>query len=370
MNVPFLDLNEQYETIRSEVDRAIAEVCESQRFILGPEVREFETEIADYCETEFAVGVSSGTDALLVALMALGVGPGDEVITTAYSFFATAGVIARVGAEPVFVDVEPDTLNLEPAAVEKAITDRTRAIIPVHLFGRCADMDRLMELSREHDIPVIEDAAQAIGARDEQGRPAGSMGSFGCYSFFPTKNLGGFGDGGMVVTDDPEMAKTVRALRVHGGKKKYHYSMVGGNFRLDELQAAVLRVKLRYLSEWTDRRRSNARTYREMLQDRDLGENVRVLEGGPGHVYNQFVVRCRDRDELRSFLGDHGIGTQVYYPVPLHLQECFADCGYTAGDLPVSEAAAGDSLALPVFPELTVDHQAYVVDRMADFYGQ
>lgn len=370
MNVPFLDLSEQYEAIRDDVGQAIKRVCESQQFILGPEVEALESEVADYCGARFAIGVSSGTDALLTALMALEVGPGDEVITTTYSFFATAGVVSRLGATPVFVDVEPHTLNLRPEEVERSVTANTRAIIPVHLYGRCARMDPLLELSKSRGIAIVEDAAQAIGAHDERGRSAGTMGSIGCFSFFPTKNLGGFGDGGMVVTDNPDHAHRLRTLRVHGGEPKYHHSIVGGNFRLDELQAAVLREKLALLPKWTEKRRENAANYRELLSGSGMEDRVTPLAGGPGHVYNQFVVRCQERDRLRSLLKERGIGTQVYYPVPLHLQECFRDLGYREGDLPVAETAARDSIALPVYPELAAEQQAYVVEAMGEFYGK
>ena len=299
MNVPLLDLQAQYATIRWEVRKAIDRVCDSQHFILGPEVTALEREIAAFCGAKFAVGVSSGTDALLASLMAIGIGPDDEVITSSFSFFATAGVIARLQARPVFVDIDSRGFNLDPKDVRAKVTGRTRAILPVHLFGRCADMDDILEVAGEHGIHVIEDAAQAIGARDDRQRSAGTVGSMGCFSFFPSKNLGGFGDGGMVVTNDATLAETLRVLRVHGGKPKYHHSLIGGNFRLDALQAAVLRVKLKYLPLWTEARRHNARRYRNLFSEAGLLEQIGLPEDIPGHIYNQFVIRCPDRDRLQ-----------------------------------------------------------------------
>lgn len=369
MSVPFLDLQAQYRTIRDEVEAAIRRVVESQRFILGPEVGAFEEEVATYCDAKHAVGVSSGTDALLAALMAADVGPGAEVVTTAYTFFATAGVISRLGATPVFVDIDPDTYNMDPGAAVEALTPRTRAIVPVHLFGRCAHMDPLLEAADREGLLVVEDAAQAIGARDARGRSAGSVGDAGCFSFFPSKNLGGFGDGGMAVTDDADFAESLRILRVHGGQPKYHHSVVGGNFRLDALQAAVLRVKLPRLSEWTEARRANAARYRALFDSAGLVDRIALPEHVEGHVYNQFVVRAPERDGLREHLAAHGVETAVYYPIPLHLQECFRGLGYRPGDLPASERAAEETLALPIYPELTERQQREVVDRIADFYG-
>lgn len=369
MDVPLLDLQKQYETIRSDVREAIDRVCESQYFILGPEVKALEAEVARSCGVRAGIGVSSGTDALLVALMAAGVGPGDEVITTTYSFFATAGVIDRLGAVPVFVDIDPHTYNMDPQAAAEKVTDRTKAIIPVHLYGRMADVAPVMEAAREHDLTVIEDAAQAIGSHDDQGRQAGSVGHYGCFSFFPSKNLGAFGDGGMVVTDDEAHAEMVRRLRVHGGKPKYYHGVVGGNFRLDAIQAAVLRVKLPHLKEWTEERRANADLYRELFREADL-QGITLPEDVPGHIYNQFVVRVGERrDALRAFLSDNGIGNEVYYPVPLHLQKCFANLGYRKGDLPHAERAADQTLALPIYPELTDEQQRYVVEKIAEFWG-
>ena len=368
MKVPLLDLKAQYSTIRAEIHATIERVVESQHFILGPDVEGLEGEISTFCKARYAIGLSSGTDALLAALMAIGTGPEDEVITAAYSFFATAGVIARLGARPAFVDIDPKTFNLDSAQVGQKITSRTKAIIPVHLFGQCAEMDPIMEIVKLKGIHVIEDAAQAIGARDGQGRQAGTIGHMGCFSFFPSKNLGAFGDGGMVITNDDRLAETVRALRVHGGNPKYHHSLVGGNFRLDALQAAILRVKLRYLKSWTEARRVNAGRYRSLFEERGVSKFASLPGDSPGHVYNQFVVRFLERDRLQSFLRQTGIETEVYYPVPLHLQECFRDLGYRAGDFPKAEAAARESLALPIYPEITEEQQRYVVEKIGEFY--
>ena len=368
VKVPLLDLRAQYGPIREEVRAAIDRVCDAQQFIMGPEVEALEAEAAEFCEARFAVGVSSGTDALLAALMAVDVGPGDEVITTAYSFFATAGTIARLGARAVFVDIEPDTFNLDAGQVAARVTPRTKAIMPVHLFGQCCDMDPLLAIARERGIAVIEDAAQAIGARDSRHRSAGTMGVSGCLSFFPSKNLGAFGDGGMLLTNDDAMAERLRVLRVHGSKPKYYHHVVGGNFRLDALQAAVLRVKLRYLAGWTKGRRDNAERYRTLFRDMGLDARITVPGDSPGHIYNQFVIRCPDRDGLQRFLRDRGVGTEIYYPVPLHVQECFKDLGYRAGDFPVAAAAARDSLALPIYPELTEAQQRYVAEQISAFY--
>jgi dTDP-4-amino-4,6-dideoxygalactose transaminase len=366
--IPLLDLKAQYSTIRVEIREAIERVVESQRFILGPEVEELEREIAASCNVRFAIGVSSGTDALLAALMAIRIGPQDEVITTAYSFFATAGVIARLGARPVFVDIDPKTSNLDSTKIEKKLTSRTKAIMPVHLFGQCAAMEPIMEVVKGKGIHVIEDAAQAIGSRDNEGREAGTIGHIGCFSFFPTKNLGAFGDGGMVITNDDHLAETVRVLRVHGGKPKYHHSLVGGNFRLDALQAAILRVKLKHLTRWTEMRRNNARRYRALFEEMGLSKSVSLSEDSPGHIYNQFVARFQDRDRLRSFLREKGVEAEIYYPIPLHLQECFKHLGYGTGDFPQAEAAARESLALPFYPEITEEQQRYVTEQIGEFY--
>lgn len=366
--VPLLDLKGQYSAIRSEIREAIDRVVESQHFILGPEVEALERDIAAFCGVRFAIGLSSGTDALLAALMALGTGPGDEVITTPYSFFATAGVIARVGARPVFADIDPKTFNLDGAAVAKKITPRTKAIMPVHLFGQCAEIESVIDVAKSKGIQIVEDAAQAIGAAFKNGKRAGTVGDIGCFSFFPSKNLGGFGDGGMAITNDADLAEKLSVLRVHGSKPRYYHKVVGGNFRLDALQAAVLRVKLKYLPQWTEMRRENASRYRSLIQGTPLAAMVRVPEDSPGHIYNQFVVRVNDRDKLRSFLSEKGIETEIYYPVPLHLQDCFAELGYRTGDFPNAETAARDSLALPIFPELAPEQQQYVIDQIKNFY--
>jgi len=370
MNVPLLDLKAQYASIREQVRSAIERVCDSQIFIMGPEVTALEQKIAAFCGTRFAVGVSSGTDALLVALMALKIAPGDEVITTPYSFFATAGVIARLGARPVFVDIDPLTFNIDAERIAACITPRTRAIMPVHLFGCCSEMATIMRLADERNIPVIEDAAQAMGARDDQGRLAGSIGQMGCFSFFPSKNLGAFGDGGIVVTNDEGFAESVKILRVHGANPKYHHKVIGGNFRLDALQAAIVQVKLPHLEKWTAARRRNADRYRTLFADSPTSANITLPQDVPGHIYNQFVIRARKRDQLQKFLKENGVGSEVYYPVPLHVQECFSDQGYKHGDFPNSEAAAADSLALPVYPELTKPQQEYVVGCIEEFYMQ
>lgn len=367
--VPLLDLKAQYAGIRSEILQTIDRVCESQYFILGPEVSALEDEVARYCGASFAVGMSSGTDALLAALMAIGVGAGDEVVTTPYSFFATAGVVARLGARTVFVDIERESFNINSRAVREKVTSRTKAILPVHLFGRCADLDPLLEIGNERGIAVIEDAAQAIGARDSRGRQAGTVGAIGCFSFFPSKNLGAFGDGGMVVTNDADLADRLRVLRVHGSKPKYYHHVVGGNFRLDALQAAVLRVKLKYLDGWTAARRRNAARYRDLFKEEALRDGgVTLPSDTAGHIYNQFVIRASHRDELRAHLKDQGVETEVYYPVPLHLQDCFRDLGYRERDFPESEAAAAESLALPIYPELNEGQLRAVVSSVGEFF--
>jgi dTDP-4-amino-4,6-dideoxygalactose transaminase len=348
MRVPLLDLRAQYASIRDEIRAALDRVLETQQFILGPEVAAFEQEVAAYCRCAHAIGVSSGTDALLAALMAIDIGSGDEVITTPYSFFATAACVARLGATPVFADIDPRTYNLDPAGIEARITPRTRAIIPVHLFGQMADMPAIMDIARKHNLYVIEDAAQAIGA-ELHGRRAGSMGDLACFSFFPSKNLGAFGDGGLVTTESPGFADRLRLLRSHGFKTKYKNEILGGNFRLDEIQAAVLRVKLKYLDCWTEGRRRNAAFYRERLTATpyELPDSR--------HIYHQFVIRSEQRDALMTHLKEQGIGCEVYYPVPLHLQRCFEDLGYERGDFPISEKASNDTLALPIYPELSPD---------------
>jgi dTDP-4-amino-4,6-dideoxygalactose transaminase len=366
--VPLLDLKAQYATIREEVHAAMDRVVESQHFIMGPEVKALEEEVAAYSQCRFGIGVSSGTDALLVSLMAIGIQPGDEVITTPYTFFATAGSIARLGARPVFVDIDPRTYNIDPALIEEAITERTRAIMPVHLFGQMADMGPIMEIAGRHGLYVIEDAAQAIGA-EYKGRRAGSIGHLGCFSFFPSKNLGAFGDGGMVVTNDSELAKRVDLLRKHGAEPKYHHKLVGGNFRLDALQAAVLRVKLRYLDEWTAARQRNAALYRDLFAAAGTPVELPYEAGYRRHIYNQFVIRSERRDELMDYLRERRIGTEVYYPVPMHLQECFAQLDHVSGAYPDSERAAAQTLALPIYPELTAEMQYNVVQLIASARG-
>jgi dTDP-4-amino-4,6-dideoxygalactose transaminase len=369
IKVPLLDLTAQYAPLRAEILAAIARVADSQRFILGPEVEALERELAADIGVPHAVGVSSGTDALLVALMALGIGAGDEVITPAYSFFATAGCIARVGATPKLVDIDPVTCNVNVAAVERAFTSRTRAVIPVHLYGLCADMDPLLDLARRRNVAVIEDAAQAIGAR-YRGRQAGSMGTLGCFSFFPSKNLGAFGDAGLVTISDAALAERVRVLRNHGAEPKYFHKIIGGNFRLDALQAAVLRVKRPHLQGWTAARRANAARYDALFRERKLDDvlTLPVEPAGRFHIFNQYVIRAPRRDALRAHLAARSVGTEIYYPVPFHLQECFAYLGHRRGDFPESESAAAETLALPIYGELTAEQQEYVVDAIAEFY--
>jgi len=371
MKIPLLDLGPQYTPFREEILAAIAHVCDSQRFILGPGVEALESEVAMLLGIEHAVGVSSGTDALVAALMALDVGPGDEVVTSTFSFFATAGAIARVGARPVFVDIDPKTFNLDSRAVAAAVGGRTRAIIPVHLFGQTEDLETLVKSLPKDQVDIVEDAAQAIGARFKD-RFAGTVGTFGCFSFFPSKNLGAFGDAGLVVASDAERADQVRRLRVHGARPKYHHAVVGGNFRIDALQAAVLRVKLPHLSTWTRERRANAARYRMLFADAGLGGDIGLPYESPDafHVYNQFVIRTVRRDELRVHLTKRGIGTEVYYPIPLHLQECFASLGHRRGEFPNAERAALDTLALPIYPGLSEAEQSYVVDSVAELFSE
>ncbi|MBN1425745.1 DegT/DnrJ/EryC1/StrS family aminotransferase [Candidatus Fermentibacteria bacterium] len=380
--VPLLDLRPQYAALKDEIRIALDRVIESQHFILGPEVEGLEREIAAYSSCRFGVGVSSGTDALLIALMAMGIRLGDEVITSPFTFFATAGSVARLGARPVFVDIEPSTFNIDPALIERAVTPKTRAIIPVHLFGQTADMDPLMQIAERHDLIVIEDAAQAIGA-EYRGRRAGSIGHMGTFSFFPSKNLGGFGDGGMVTTNSSEIADRLRVLRNHGASPKYYHRLMGGNFRLDALQAAVLRVKLFHLDRWTEGRQHNAAAYRRLFTSANLvetGDCAGVLgrdfpvalpyeAASRRHIYNQFVIRATSRDDLVAHLKARGIGHEIYYPVSLHQQECFADLGYPAGAFPESERAAAETVALPIYPELTPSMQEAVVAAIAEFYG-
>lgn len=367
--VPLLDLKAQYAAIREECRAAFDRVADAQYFIGGPEVEGLEAEVAAYSQCQHGIGVTSGTDALLVAMMAIGIGPGDEVITTSYTFFATGGCIHRLGATPVFVDINPVSYNIDPALIEAAITPRTRAIMPVHLYGQMADMDSIMAIAQRHNLYVIEDAAQAIGA-EHRGRRAGSIGHFGCFSFFPSKNLGAFGDGGMIIANDPALAHRARLLRNHGAEPKYYHKLVGGNFRLDALQAAILRVKLKYLDGWTAGRQRNAARYRALFASAGLPDVVLPAEEPDRrHIYNQFVIRTGRRAAVMAKLKERRIGHEIYYPVPLHLQECFADLGYTPGSLPHSEKAAQETLALPIYPELTAEMQAAVVDAIAAAYA-
>jgi dTDP-4-amino-4,6-dideoxygalactose transaminase len=365
--VPLLDLESQYRPLRDELLAAVVRVCDSQRYINGPDVAALEQELAAYLGIRHAVGVSSGTDALLASLMALGIGPGDEVITSTFSFFATAGCITRAGATPRLVDIDPVTYALDPASVRAAIGPRTRAIIPVHLYGLCADMDPILEIANGANVAVIEDAAQSIGAT-YKGRQAGSMGTAGCFSFFPSKNLGAFGDGGFVTTGDDRLAQEVRLLRNHGAEPKYYHSRIGGNFRLDTIQAAVLRVKLPHLASWSAGRRANAERYRQLFRAAGLTDRVTLPIAPPDreHIYNQFVIRVPRRNEVRARLSEAGVGTEIYYPVPFHLQECFASLGYRRGDFPHAEAAADSTLALPIYAELTEAQQAAVVSAVGD----
>ena len=386
MQVPLLDLKPQYASLKTEALAAIERVCASQGFILGAEVTKLEKDVAAYSQCQFGIGVSSGTDALLLALMALDIGPKHEVITSPYTFFATAGTIARTGARPTFCDIDPVTFNLDPAAVETflsrgcevrggALTNKAtggiiKALMPVHLYGQVADMQPLLSLARRHSLSVIEDAAQAIGAADAQGHRAGALGDIGCLSFFPTKNLGAFGDAGMCVTQDARLAERMSVLQVHGGKPKYYHALIGGNFRIDEIQAAVLNVKLPHLDAWTAARQRNAAFYDSAFAKAKLGAAVRTPHAIPGgrHIYNQYIIRAHDRDRLRQHLAELKVGSEIYYPVPLHLQQCFAYLGHTAGAFPHSESAARETVALPIYPELVPEQLQYVVDSIARFY--
>jgi len=378
MKIPLLDLKAQYLTIKDEIRAAIDEVLESQHFILGPKVEELEHSIAAYSGAKYAVGVSSGSDALLVSLMAIDVKPGDEVITSPFTFFSTAGVISRLNATPVFVDIDLITYNIDSHKIKAAITDKTKAIIPVHLFGQCADMEPIIEIAKSHNICVIEDAAQSIGA-EYKGQKAGSIGNIGIFSFFPSKNLGGYGDGGMVVTNDQILYEKIKTLRVHGSKPKYYHKIVGGNFRLDALQAAILTVKLKYLDIWSQKRRENAGYYDKRFQEIGLKENSQIKIPEPVykrsgdknyHIYNQYTIHSKKRDELQAFLKENGIGTEIYYPLPLHLQECFKDLGYKKGDLPASEEASSSVLSIPVYPELIPAQKDYIVQKISEFYNK
>ncbi len=384
MKVPLLDLRPPLEELRDEIVEAVTQVIDSTRYIMGPEIDSLEKEIAAYCGTKDAVGVSSGTDALLLALMVLEVGPGDLVMTSNFSFFATAGVVARLNATPVFVDIDPQTFNIDPKSLSRALAEmdaqtrkRVKAIIPVHLYGQCADMEAILKISREYNIPVIEDGAQAIGAEceiDGQKRSAGSSGGFGCFSFFPSKNLGGVGDGGIVTINNSEMADQLRLKRVHGGERKYYHRVIGGNFRLDPIQAAVIRVKLPHLNKWHSQRQDNSEHYNKLFAEKDLGGKVQLPFVGHSenlqnpHIFNQYVIKAERRDELQAFLAGNEIASEVYYPLPFHLQECFLHLGGKTGDFPVSEAAAAEVLALPIYPGMTKEMREIVVEQIANFY--
>jgi len=376
MKVPLLDLKKQYHSIKEEILTVAEEIFESQYFILGPRVEALEKDIAGYCSSKHALGVSSGTDALLISLMAADITSQHTVITTPYTFFATAGSIFRTGARPIFVDIDPDTYNMSPEGLENVIDSMTdnelaslKAVIPVHLYGQCADMDPILKIAKQYNLFVIEDAAQAIGA-EYRGRRAGSMGDFGCFSFFPSKNLGAFGDGGMVITGSDELYDKLRVLRVHGSHPKYYHKLAGGNFRLDAIQAAIVSVKLKHLDKWTKSRQENARKYRELFANSGIDDVIKLpVEKEDRHIYNQFVICVKDkRDDLRLFLNEGGVGTEIYYPIPMHLQECFLDLNYKKGDFPVAEHAALHTLALPVYPELSDDQLTYVVEKIEAFY--
>jgi len=385
MQVPLLDLRAQYAPLKPAIQSAISDLCDTQHFVLGPKVVELEKAIADYSNAKHGVGVSSGTDALLLALMVLDIGPGDEVITTPYTFFATAGTVARTNARPVFCDIDPVTFNLSPRAVtefietgceerdgaliNRATGGRIRVLMPVHLYGQMADMDALNAIARRHGLAVIEDAAQAIGSELPDGRRAAGLSDVGCLSFFPTKNLGAFGDAGMCITNDDDLAHKLRIKRVHGGEPKYYHSVIGGNFRLDALQAVVLLEKLEHLDEWTAGRQVNAAHYDRLFAEADLAAFVTTPVASPGrHIYNQYIIRCQRRDELRAHLSDNDIGTEIYYPVSMHAQECFRYLGYAADAFPESSRAAAETLALPIYPELTQQQREYVVEKISDFY--
>jgi len=388
MQVPLLDLKIQYKALKNELDEALIRVAESQYFILGPEVESMEKDFCDYLNVKHSLGVSSGTDALLLALMAIGIKPGDEVIVPTFSFFATAGVVSRLNAVPVLTDIDPVTMNMDPNDIEKKITPRTKAIIPVHLYGQSTDMDPIMKIANKHKLIVIEDAAQAIGTQYKDGRMVGTIGHIGCFSFFPSKNLGCFGDGGLVVTNDDKLWDNLYIMRVHGAKPKYYHKVIGGNFRIDAIQAAVIKVKLPHLDNWSGGRRKNAETYTRLFKDRGLAQEEgrtsfdnmnkvllpkavykdKAQKVKNYHIYNQYIIRVQQRDELRDFLGSQKIGTEIYYPVPFHVQECFADLGYKNGEFPVSESVAESTIALPIYPELSEEQLTYVVDKIKEFY--
>lgn len=366
MKIPPLDLTRQYVSIKNEIDTAVQNVLNHGRFVLGPEVKELESKLAEYCDTGNGIGVASGTDALLLSLMAVGIKPGDEVITSTFTFFATAGVISRLGAKPIFVDIDPGTFNIDPALIEKAVTSKTRAIIPVHLYGQIAEMDEISEISKKHNIPVIEDAAQAIGST-YKGKKAGSVGLAGCFSFYPTKNLGGYGDGGFITTDDDETADLLRRLRIHGARPKYFHALIGINSRLDSIQAAALLVKLKHLPQWHEARRARAQYYDELLSDIDEVKTPFVRDYNY-HIYHQYTILVEKRDELKEYLKSRDIGCEIYYPLPMHLQECFKDLGYKKGDMPVAEKAADMAISIPIFPELSAEEQDYIAETIREFY--
>lgn len=386
MNVPLLDLKAQYQSIKKELDDAMIRVAESQYFILGPDVQKMEKELCDFLGCKYAFGVSSGTDALLLALMALDIKQGDEVIVPTYSFFATAGVVARLNATPVFVDVDPVTFNIDPEEVRKKITDKTKAIVPVHLYGQSSDMDAIMQIANENNLFVIEDGAQAISTQYKDGRCAGTIGHIGCYSFFPSKNLGCFGDGGLVVTNEDDLAYRMKIMRVHGGDPKYYHKVIGGNFRMDAIQAAIISVKLPHLNSWSEGRRKNANLYTKLFIENSLATKTggtkfssaekvllpaAVYENSGHknhHIYNQYCIRVEKRDELRKYLSEKNIGTEIYYPVPFHQQECFKYLGYKDGEFPLSEFSAQHSVALPIYPELSASQIEYVVTTIAEFF--
>lgn len=372
MKIPLLDLKIQYKSIQLEVKEALERLYERQEFVLGPEVEAFERELANYIKVEYATGVASGSDALLIALMVSGIGRGDEVITTPYTFFSTTGAIWRVGARPIFVDIEPGTYNINPQLIKTAITSRTKTILPVHLFGLCANMRDIIDLAQQSGLKVIEDAAQALGSQhlfNNTLKYAGTMGDIGCFSFFPSKNLGGFGDGGMLVTHNKQSAYLARCLRVHGSNSKYNHLVVGINSRLDALQAVVLRIKLRYLEAWTHNRRENARFYNEHLKN--IGDlTLPVCSNERVHVYNQYILRTQERDNLRKYLAEKKIGTAIYYPLPLHLQECFKDLGYLEGSFPEAEKAARQTLAIPIYPELTLEQKEYIASSIKEYFNK
>jgi dTDP-4-amino-4,6-dideoxygalactose transaminase len=365
MQIPILDLKAQYANIKDEVIQAISDVCDNQAFALGPAVAQFEEKVAAYCNSKYAIGVSSGTDALLVSLMALDIKPGDEVITTPFTFFATAGSIVRLGAKPVFVDVDQDSFNIDPSAIEQKITDKTRAIIPVHLFGQVAQMKAITEIARRHNLAVIEDAAQAIGS-SQDGIKAGNFGDCGCFSFYPTKNLGGFGDGGLVITNREDLAQKIKALRDHGQNPRYFYKVIGGNFRLDGIQGAVLNVKLRYLDGWNEKRRQNAALYDSLLGDSSV--KTPEISADNVSIYHQYIITTPERDKLQQFLAENNIGSAIFYPKPLHLQDCFSDLGYGPGDLPIAEQLCKEVLSLPIYSELATDQIEYVAKTILKYY--